>query len=335
MRKSDEPHRERDQQIRETLRASSVQFIRTLLTHPKLRQARKWIEFHADQEFDRAYAPEIQDVALHCEEMNERIARRRKELHKKERQERHTRSYSKVAQIRSGARSQDIPYWDWTLKDRIVFLLMIILMILVLGAGSANVFSGIIMSGHPVFLEHPILAVNLSFLLPGGSAAIHVLGDLLERDRSRHRYTLALLSVTALSLFAWAVLFAKNFQISATHIDWDALGQESSPVASAFTFVQLLAEMLCGSCLFLGATHIHSRYSGDDVVRNPERDYLAQERKTIQAECDALHDRLRGLRGRLMQLWAMRQSHIAEQTALFLALRRRFEEVNPVQPSST
>lgn len=331
---SDELYRERDQRIRENLRASGLLFIRTLLTHPKLKEARKRVEFHADQEFDRAYAQEIHAATLHCEEMDERIARLTQELREKESQERQTRSHLKVAEVRSSAKPQDIPYWDWTLKDKIVFLLTVLLMILVLGAGSANVFSAIMMGGQPVFLERPILAVVLSFLLPAGSAAIHVLGDLLERDRSRHRYTLVLLGMTAVTLFAWAILFAKNFQIGATDIDWNALGQESSPEASAFTFVQLLAEMLCGSCLFLGATHIHSRYSGDGIVRNPERDYLAHERKTFQTEYDALHDRRRGLRGRLMQLRAVRQSHIAEQTALFMALRRRFDETNPMQPSS-
>lgn len=334
MNTSDEFYRERDRRLREDLRASSVLFIRTLLTHPKLKEARKRVEFHADQEFDRAYTQEVHAVTLHCEELDSRIARLAEELREKERQERQTRSHLKVAEIRGGARSQDIAYWDWTLKDRIVFLLTVLFMILVLGAGSANVFSAIMMGGHPVFLERPILAVALSFLLPAGSAAIHVLGDLLERDQSRHRYTLALLGMTTITLFAWTVCFAKNFQINTTGIDWGALGQEDDPTASVFTFVQLLSEMLCGSCLFLGATHIHSRYSGDGIVRNPERDYLAEERKTFQTEYDAAHDRRRGLRGRLMQLQAMRQSHVAEQTALFLALRRRFDEANPIQSTS-
>ncbi len=334
MNTSDEFYRERDRRIREDLRASSVLFIRTLLTHPKLKEARKRVEFHADQEFDRAYTQEIHAVTLHCEELDKRIARLAEELREKEGQERQTKSHLKVAEIRGGARPQDIPYWDWTLKDRIVFLLTVLFMILVLGAGSANVFSAIMMGGHPVFLERPILAVALSFLLPAGSAAIHVLGDLLERDRSRHRYTLTLLGMTVITLFAWAVFFAQNFQINTSGIDWGALGQEDDPTASVFTFVQLLAEMLCGSCLFLGATHIHNRYSGDGIVRNPERDYLAQERKTFQTEYDAVHDRRRELRGRLMQLRAMRQSHVAEQTALFLALRRRFDEANPIQSTS-
>ena len=334
MSTSEEFYRERDLQIRESLRASSLLFIRALLTHPKLREARKRVESHADQEFDRAYSQEIHAVTLHSEELDERVARLTEELRDKEHQERQTKSHLKVAEVKGGARPRDIHFWDWTLKDKIVFLLTVVLMILVLGAGSANVFSAIMMGGHPVFLERPILAVALSFLLPAGSAAIHVLGDLLEHDRSRHRYTLVLLGMTALTLFAWAVFFAKNFQINTTGIDWGAMGEESDPTASVFTFVQVLAEMLCGSCLFLGATHIHNRYSGDGIVRNPERDYLAQERQTFQAEYDAVHERRRELRGRLMQLKAMRQSHVAEQTALFLALRRRFDELNPMQPSS-
>lgn len=236
----------------------------------------------------------------------------------------------KAAEVRSGTGQLYISFWAWTLKDQIVFPLMIVLMVLVLGAGSANVFSAIMMGGEPVFLQHPLLSVFLSFLLPAGSASIHVLGDLLERDRSRHRYTLVLLGLTTITLFAWAVLFAWNFQIGATGIDWNAVGQEHGSMASVFTFVQILAEMLCGSCLFLGATHIHNRYSSDAVTRNPERDYLAQERQNLQSEYNTLDDRLRVVRARFMQLQAMRHAHISEQKALFLGMHRRFEETSPI-----
>lgn len=236
----------------------------------------------------------------------------------------------KAAEVRTGTGQRDSSYWVWTLIDQIMFPLQIVLMVFVLGAGSANVFSAIMMGSEPVFLEHPILAVFLSFLLPAGSAAIHVLGDLLERDRSRHRYTLVLLGMTTITLLAWAVLFARTFQIGATGINWNAVGQEHGSMASVYTFVQILAEMLCGSCLFLGATHIHNRYSSEAVTRNPERDYLAQERQVLQLEYNALDDRLRVARARLLQLQAMRHAHISEQKALFLGMRRRFEETNPI-----
>ena len=330
---SNDPYRERDLSIREDLNASGQAFGRTMLTYPHLKKATKQVEQHAGHDFDRVYGPEMESLKLECAALDEHVACCAEALRETQKAERHAKTYLKVAEVSSGAGAQDVPYWKWTLKDQIVFPLTILLMILVLGAGSANVFSAIMMGGQPVFLERPILAVLLSFLLPAGSAAIHVLGDLLERDRSRHRYTLVLLGMTAVTLFAWTVLFAQNFQIGASSIDWDGLGQEHDSTATAFTFSQLMAELLCGSCLFLGATHIHSRYSRDAVITSPEGEYLTREEQTRQSACDALENRRRGPRGRLIALQSMRPAHIGEQRSLFLALRRRFDDTNPIHPS--
>ena len=330
---SNDPYRERDLSIREDLQASGLVFSRTMLTHPNLKKATKQVEQHAGQDFDHVYGPEMESLKLECAALDERVSRCAEALRETQQQQRDAKGHLKVADITTGGGSQDSSYWKWTLKDQITFPLTILLMILVLGAGSANVFSAIMMGAQPVFLERPSLAVLLSFLLPAGSGAIHVLGDLLERDRSRHRYTLILLGMTATTLLAWTFLFAQNFQIGASNIDWDGLGQEHDSTASAFTFVQLLAEMLCGSCLFLGATHIHGRYSRDAVTTTPEGAYLTREEQTRQSAYNALEEQRRGVRGRYMQLQSMRLKHIGEQKSCFLNLRRRFDETNPINPS--
>ncbi|MDR4468472.1 MAG: hypothetical protein MRJ68_09265 [Nitrospira sp.] len=330
---SNDPYRERDLSIREELQALGQACMRTMLTHPNLKKATKEVEQHAGLDFDRAYGSEMESLKLEGAALDERVSRCAEALRETQKQQRNTKGHLKVADITTGTGGQDSSYWKWTLKDQIVFPLTILLMTLVLGAGSANVFSAIMMGGEPVFLENPTLAVMLSFLLPAGSAAIHVLGDLLERDRSRHRYTLVLLGMTATTLLAWTFLFAQNFQIGASGIDWDGLGQENDSTASAFTFVQLLAEMLCGSCLFLGATHIHSRYSRDAVATSPEGEYLTREGQARQSAYNALEEQRRGVRGRYMQLQSMRLKHIGEQKSLFVSLRRRYDETNPIQSS--
>ncbi len=330
MTKPDDPHKERDAKIRAELRASGMAFIRTLLTFSDTKEATKMVKEHATNDLDKAYAGEVQAVTLDCDELDERASHTGKHLKETEQQERNTKSYVKVADVRGSGESKDAPFPLWSLKDKIVFPLLIVLMVLVLGAGSANVFSAIMAQGEVIFLETPILAIFLSFLLPAGSASIHFLGDLLESDRSRHRYMLTILGLNASALFAWTGLFAMNFQIGAVEIDFNALGEASDPTATVFTFVQLLTEMLCGASLSLGAMHIHSRYSGESTVRNPESDALEREIKKHLPEHEANHEGRKKARGRRMQIKAIREVHISEQVALFIAMRKRFDDSSPV-----
>ena len=330
MSKPEDQYKERDEQIHEELRASGLAFIRTLLTFPDTKEATKLVKEHAANDFDKAYAGEMEALTLDCGELDERASHTGEHLKEKEKQERNTKSYVKVSEVRGTGEHKKIPYADWDLKDQIVFPFSNALMVLVLGAGSANVYSAIMAQAEPIFLENHSLAWFLSFLLPAGSAAIHFLGDLLESDRSRHRYMLTILGLTAMALLAWTVLFAMNFQIGAVEIDFEALGEESDSTATIFTFVQLLAEMLCGSSLSLVAAHVHGRYSGESTMRNPESDELEREIKVRKALHEAVHEPRKGLWGRRIQIPAMREVHISEQVALYLAMRRRFDDSSPL-----
>lgn len=326
----DDPYRERDQQIQAELAATRLAYINAEVANPNVKEAEKNVAIHAENDFGKHYAGEMEASSQECDALEEKLRGPAERLAENKKQERNTKSYSRVADLKGVTGNEPIPYKEWTLKDQMNFPLAIGLMILVLAAGSSNVYAAIMMRGEPVFIEHPILAVLLSFLLPCGSAAIHFLGEFLDSDRSRHRYTISLLSLTAVSMLAWVYLFSRNFQIGAPNNIFDTLAQDSDPTAVWFTASQLGSEMLAGSCLFLGATHIYSRYSGDIITNNPESDYLTLERRTHESEYEALHNRRIAALGRLMQLKAMKQAHIAEAVALFHTMRRRFEELSPV-----
>ena len=330
MSKPDDPYKERDDGIQQELRGFSLGFIRMLLTHPDIKEALKLVKDHAGQAFDRAYAAAMEALTLDCAEWDERADASRDELHALEQQQQATNPHITVSRLRGGEESITIPFRRWDLKDQLVFPLTLLLMVLVLCAGSANVYSAILAEAQPVFLEQPFLAMFLACLLPAGSVAIHSLGDLLPSDRSRERFMRAILLLTALFLVVWAILFGFNFQIGDNAMDFDTLGEPTDHTATAFTIVQLLAEMLCGAALFLIAGHIHRRYCGETTIPNPEfltlRDHIADLRPIRE---DA-HERRKASRGRMMQLRAMREAHIAEHVALYLAMRRRFDESSPL-----
>ncbi len=330
----DDPYRERDQQIQVELAATRLAFINAEVANANVKEAEKNVAIHAENDFGKHYAGEMETLSKECDALEEKLRGPAERLAENKKQERNTKSYSRVADLKRISGNEPIPFREWTLKDQMNFPLAIGLMLVVLAAGSSNVYAAIMMRAEPVFIEHPILAVLLSFLLPCGSVSIHFLGDFLDSDRSRHRYTICLLSLTAASMLAWVYLFSKNFQIGAPSNIFDSLAQDSDPTAVWFTASQLASEMLAGSCLFLGAMHIYSRYAGDLITNNPESDYLALERRAHESDYDALHNRRIAALGRLMQLKSMKQTHIAEAVALFHAIRRRFEELSPVPQSS-
>ncbi len=324
-----DPYAEKDKLIAEKLRKSGEVFNRSLLTHPSMKEATKLVESHAGEDFDTSYAGETEQLTQECHELDQRVDHSGQHIQMLEKKESQTNVTVKVSELRGSGEHKEISLGQWELKDQVLFLLALILMVLVLGAGSANVFSAIMAQAQPIFLENPILAVFLACLLPGGSAAIHFLGDLLESDRSRHRYTLCILGLTIPALLTWMGLFAMNFPIGSDDIDLDSLGESSDPIAMVFTFSQLLAEVLCGASLALAASSIHRRYCAESFIRTPE----SMDLRSQIAEClpphEALQTKRSQTRGRVIQLQAMRSSHISAMVALYQNMRRRFDESAP------
>jgi hypothetical protein len=333
MSKPDEdPHEESDEETMEKLRRSELTFHRMVLTHPDKQEAVKLVEEHAGQNYDRAYAAEREVLTLESEELDAQANHAAERLRESERQERSTDSYATVPEVRKTGVSTKVPFNQWDPKDRLVGVLSGTGLSCLLPAASFNVFAAVMAQGIPVFLDHPWLAVGVSFLLPSGALAIHSIGDLLSSDRARHRYMLGTLSITAVVLVAWVKLFSDNFQIGAGAVDFESLVQQSVAAftSTAFTFCQLFGELMAGASLFLILSHVLRRYTLDTTIQKPDMTRIMQENRMYRALCETAQKRSKGPRGRMAQIAAMRRCYITEQVALFLALRRRFDESNPL-----
>lgn len=325
--KPDDPYKERDEEIWNQLRELARPFLRAMQSHPNIKEATKNVEEHAGQSFDRAYAPEQERLRRECEVGDEQAKAIQEELRALQQQKRATKPHHTLAPERGTDNKQRRSFAQWNLKDRLTLCTVLFFMALVLCAGAGNVFSAIMASAIPIFLENPFLAVLLSCLLPAGSVALHCFAELLESDRARMRYTKLISALTSVCLVIWAVTFGFNFQIT------DALALEtfSAPAAHTavgFTITQLLAEMLSGTALGLIAAHLHGRYSTDRTILNPEAETLDQCIAQALARLQAL-DAYHKAGGRLVQLKSMRALFVTEQVAHFVAIRRRFDETNP------
>lgn len=320
MNKPGESSKNNDERIRDKLRASGLKFIRIEHTNPDEKEAARRVGEHAGYEFDSEYACEADGLQREGPGKDERADTILEELRAYEEQRKATQPYRIVP-------AQCIAFWEWTRKDQSIFCTSLIFMVIVLSAGAANVFSAIQAESVPVFLEQPILAVLLSCLLPSASIAFHSFAEFLESDRQRQQYNKLIAALTFVFVTIWAFVFGAAFQIGDNTLYAETLSEPADHTSVVFTIIQLLAELFCGTSLALIATHIHSRYSKEITVPNPEAQALDQRIAQAKARYEVAQNRQRTW-GRLEQLKAMRALHVTEMVALYWALRKQSEAFN-------
>jgi len=216
---------------------------------------------------------------------------------------------------------------DWLGKDKVIFVFVFAALVVAMVMGASNVYSNLIASGVTVFIEKPWLAVFLSMLVPTGSAAIKFIINFMEHERSRKRYALWVNVLTILSLLVWSILFALNFTGVSGGIDWESMG-ESHSSGAALVWIQLFAEMLIASSLFLVIEDIYMRYSPDFYPENPEYVANCKALESYEQTHEKLRDKRNKRHGRLVELNAERLVSINEKTADYINLRARFSAAN-------
>lgn len=143
----------------------------------------------------------------------------------------------------------------------------------VLLMGASNVFSIIMSSGAPIFLEEPRLAWMLSGLLPLGAFSLEFFKRHLQSDRGKRFYTITIFALSAILLLAWVVLFALVFGSPGDDaLDFDKLLKPAGEdhLGKAFTMVQLLAELMVGAALFTSGADLFAKHSPTRLVTSPD-----------------------------------------------------------------
>ena len=304
------------------LMSSITGFINSLLCQSNFEQSRDSLVEQAGLEFDSIHAQESECLEHQIKTLDIRHQRSSTILEKLE---------NKIQKIKSRVRGcspkgkgNKTSFSDWSFRDQSSFVLTIGSMLTLLGTGAANVYSNIISSGNPVFIERPILAVLLSALFPAGAFSLKFLRDILEEDRSRKRYTKSIFTATIVSLLLWVFQFAIHFPGITAEIDWDNLG-ESSGSGSVMVASQLIAELLVSVTLYLAATDISYRYGPDPLIPNPEHIALQDELQNHRHEHELLSKELGSKRGQLKQLESRRQSYTNKVVSKYMSLRIQYD----------
>lgn len=260
---------------------------------------------------------EIPDDEQRGKQLKKEIAAQEQQISKTNRM---IRVQDKLASEIPDKHDRDVRKW----LDILLGAVCLIAAVIVLGMASSNVFSIIMASGTPVFLEQPELAWMLSGLMPLGAFALEFFKRHLNSDHAKKIYTMLIFALAAILLVSWVVLFALVFGSPGdTGFDIDDLMKPSGDnhLAKAFTMVQLLAELFVGAALFTSAGDLFSKHSPTRLMANPDYVEATQLLAKMKKEYAPIADILNTKKARLEMLEQGLTLYLSEQMAGYVRLR--------------
>ena len=302
--------------------SSTSAYIKSLLNHPNAEKALGNISEQAGLNFDSRNKVEIEILELQVKDLELQYQQSFVDLKKFQIKKTKFRPY-----IRSKTDKSKViktPFNSWSTGDQCSFLIFTCATVVMFATGFANVFSNIMSTGNPVFLERPHLALLLSFLFPAGAFSLKSFRDTLEEDFSRLRYTRFIYIATFSSIAFWIFQFSLHFPGIASDFDLDNLdvpGESNSIMVLA----QLIAEFFVSVTLHFTAADIPYDYSRPVRIPNPQHIEIVDILKNHRHEHEQLTKELGEKRGRLKELNAMRQAFIKDLVGKFTNQRIRFD----------
>lgn len=298
--------------------AINQEFIQAALSLPDQQEALQMIEEQAALAYDAQYGGQISALESEAFSLTGSIERKQAALTELERQLYATNPTIKAIHIRQ-SNVQTAPALRWFIWGKDLALSLILLMAagLVLIMGASNIYTVILSSGNPVFLNEPHLAMMLAVLLPIGSFALKFAANYLPHDKAKKRFGVAIFMLTAFALSAWTVLFGLTFGSAAGGIDWDTLGESNTLRDDLFTIVQILSEMLTGTALLMVFSDVLATYLPSTLAPNPAYEELKQMSDVQRLSLKSDMSELKTKQEALAHLKAKRQITINQASLLY------------------
>ena len=180
------------------------------------------------------------------------------------------RAHPKDAEDDENELHESIPFKLWSFRDRLYFLMSLAFAAILLIVTMVSVVVGLQSSGQQVFINEPWMCWLLAMMAPAASVGLKFVGHCFDSYRAKRLYSRLIFLLMVLLLLLWALLYAINFPGVSAQFDWSSFGQaEGNAKSSMLVFVQLFAEIITGTALFLVATDISLKYEPDHKVDNP------------------------------------------------------------------
>lgn len=203
-----------------------------------------------------------------------------------------------------------------TLNDKILAYGIGIALITVLVMSFFNVYSVLIASGNPAFIQHPFAAYALSALAPISSFAPKLMMRAFETKRAKKRYALFIYVLTCMSVLVWCILYGMHYSASTGELDID-LDSEEDSTGHYLVFTQLFTEIVLGTALFIGLDSILDQYQPQRYRPNPRWYQFHKELEAAQKQLHVQQTLLGKQKAQRAKLNAKRQRMIKEAVVIF------------------
>ena len=219
------------------------------------------------------------------------------------------------------------PFHKWNNGlDQFTFVLLIAGCLVAGWVGWQNLYTVMMSSMLPVFLESPSKAMIIALAMPSASLALKAVTSKMDNERIRDRYTSAIAALLFFTIVFWIYLFAMEYQsgMSST-IDLGDLGAMMDPSGSSAWLVgcQHALEVLAGATLWLMAEGIWAKYSPDVNRDNPEWLEKSKNLDADRAKLASVEAHINASRSECNNLKAKRAAYVNERVAKFISYARR------------
>lgn len=306
-------------------------FARKLLSIPDQKKAEKQIEEYVREKAQAVTFEEREQLEQDIKDSKEKVAPLKASIAE---QRKLVRNTDKTVLVRDQQAIDDPDKkqrWWRKFLDVLLAIICFLLACVALGISMSTMFTVVMSSGNPVFLEKESLAWAMSSILALGALAFEFFKRYLVSDKAKRRYGIGMYGVCVILLLIWIVMFAIIFGSIADQgistedlLDVEALtssGQD--PWMTAFTVVQLLVEFFIGCSFFLTSGSILSKYSPTRRIENPIYIDAKAQLDKMEAEFETLRKDLTQKEARLGALKAAVSLFIKERTAEYAQSRAR------------
>ncbi len=280
----------------------------------------------AAAEYDAEFGDQLAAQAAAIQQQEEHCADLKAEYDEVRRRRQQTPQWER-ASSKQGRRETDdteeIGFSEWSRLDQGNFIACLVLCILMLGAGAANIQGNLVASGLPLFTLNPVFAWLFAMLAPAAALAIHSFGAAFHTSAARLRFQMAIFAATGVTVLGWSWLFADLFHGTG---GLDISFEESGLKDTLFVWLQVAAEILVGASLFLIMEHIAAKYSPNTWVQNQEHVELHARETNLREALQAAYEKLNALCGDHAKAMAARATVINRAVAEYHERLKRFGE---------
>lgn len=300
-------------------------FNNMLLNYEDRKEAEEARKRKSQNALDRQHGMEIEMLIYDLEQDEKLLAEIKQERAKVKKELSQTRPrINTAAKFKDNPGDKPIPFGEWILRHRIVFVLLLVLIFLVTGAGGISVYANLIGSGNPAFISMPWAAALMAIIPTVGMVSSKCFYYLLYTQRAQFLYAGIIYLLAFISLGYWVYLFSEQFTGLGAGFDLDAISGAGKQ-SGLFVRVQIAAELLCGASLFIMLDNISDLYSGDWSMPNEQHRNLKKQFDELSKAKAALEKSVPAKRGHIRVLLATYDDTIAEDMAAFISLRSRYQ----------